>query len=248
MPSCRSFASGPALLILIFTTLFPGTAGASTAARAMSPTGPAATVPTEAQVYAKVERALRRRSSIYAATVDLRGAGTNARIVQWIDARHNVVRRAVQGGPPPHATYILTAHGTYVHISNIHSTRVLPPTPWARTTPGLLAAHEALLFEPGGTAEMKAPTSVRTGRLGGKSVLVLTRRGRTTIGTGVNDYVHQLYVDAHTYLPVLQVYMTRTAARGGQAPGLWQVGRTAYQHHFVPRSSLPRNFFSPASL
>lgn len=207
----------------------------------------AANILSASQVYARIQHTLTRHEDIYSATLDLRNAGIPQRTMQWIDGRNNVARRAVLSGPAPHFTYILTAHATYVHQSNRSGVRKQSPDPWTRATPHLLAALEALSFASIGP-ESRAPTRVNRQSLGHRQVLVLTRQGRDSSGEASVQYVHALYLDARTLLPIVQVYKSREVP-GRARPGTgWTVRRIVYRHRFLPRSSLPRNFFAPASL
>jgi hypothetical protein len=209
---------------------------------------------SEVQIYPRVQQALAATSKIYVATVKLRGMGLTQ--TQWIDGRHNIVREEIPLHPGTHHPvflYIKGAYTIYVRQPNHRAVEKLLPPPSYIIPPKLIAAHEALAWDPATSASgpSEAPAIVTNGKLDGHSVLVLTRQGFDTTGDENIQFRDRLYLNARTLLPMERAYARRQMTRkntGKISYGHWRTTVTSYSHHLVARSSLPKSWFLPASL
>lgn len=212
-----------------------------------SPTAPAADVPTLEEIYAGAGATLSQSGMIYHATIQTTGTEDSFIRSQsserWVDAGQNVMREDAtqrlffqETEVVFDVTSIVTAGSSYT-LYRAPEQR-LDESP-SQACYGASEAVSAVLGCPGFLED--STTTVEWGALDGETAIVLVTIGTSRGSDETFTFTTKLYLDPETYLPV-----------HGTIEGTHTYGpvrtETTYQHEFIPRDSLPADFFDPASL
>ncbi len=202
---------------------------------------------TVEDVYARFAEAINQPGSIYHTTVDTRydtGASSTESIRQlWVDVERDLVRQEIESvsaeGDRTRSSIVVTNRVSYAHLSYGSSRN------WkteAQTCHGAGAAVSAMLGCPGENEE--SATEVEVGEWEERPAIILVTAGTTQGSLGAFTFTERLYLDETTFLPIAREG-ERTYENSEGQPAQWL---HVFENEFVAASSLPDDFFDPASI
>lgn len=169
----------------------------------------------------------------------------------WVDAERTLVRRemtrtlepmGIEGEPQT-----IRFEGTAIMIDGAWRTLTSSPKSSLRTTPaqachGVSEAVSVVLGCPGFTEE--STTSVDRASYAGQPVIVLVKTGTASGSDERSTFTEHLYLDQETMLPIARE-ITGTLDYGQVVPLSTHI---KYEHDFIPRDTVPPDFFDPLTL